>query len=172
MPSEVLAALRPLASSRQLVLPDRNARIDAGLGFQLFGTLSVAGNPATAAFGPRRQPTASENLDIVDVDNTADATMIEIPYAIKGTFSIFWGSNCSISGVEKIFNLCSHIELNTQNLNPILKNTNCFTKTPQMPKYFRTLGSISNIKQFQFFICIIYKLYNSYFILFFVNLPF
>eukprot|EP00928_Gymnodinium_smaydae_P070251 TRINITY_DN54136_c0_g1_i1.p1 TRINITY_DN54136_c0_g1~~TRINITY_DN54136_c0_g1_i1.p1 ORF type:complete len:2263 (+),score=321.22 TRINITY_DN54136_c0_g1_i1:723-6791(+) len=48
VPLEVLAALRPLAGSRQLVLPDRGQRLDASLGFQLFGTLSIARSGATS----------------------------------------------------------------------------------------------------------------------------
>jgi hypothetical protein len=66
VPSEVLAALRPLASSRQLVLPDRNTRIDAGLGFQLFGTLSFAAAAAAGGGEPHK--------DIVDADSDNAAT--------------------------------------------------------------------------------------------------
>ena len=39
---------------------------------------------------------------------------------------------------KNIFNLCSHIELNTQNPNPIVKITIPFTKLPNMQKYCRT----------------------------------
>ena len=74
----------------------------------------------------------------------------------------FWGS-------ENIFNLCSHIELNTQNPNPIFKITISFTKTPQMPKYFRKIGKHSNKsknqknknKEKSISFGIIYKLHNS-----------
>ena len=48
-------------------------------------------------------------------------------------------------GSKNIFNLCSNIELNTPNPNPIFKIAICFTKTPQMQKYFRNLVFFSKI---------------------------
>ena len=54
-----------------------------------------------------------------------------------GSIFRFWGS-------KNIFNLCSHIELNTQNPNPIFKITICFTKTPTTPTYFRFFGFLGN----------------------------
>ena len=66
----------------------------------------------------------------------------EVGGAAEGRFSIF--------GVEKIFNLCSHIESNTQNPNPIFKIAICFTKTPKTPKYFRTFGTFSKNLNFVF----------------------
>ena len=52
------------------------------------------------------------------------------------SFFRFWVS-------KQMFNLCSHIELNTQNPNLIFKITICFTKTPTMFKYFRNFGEKS-----------------------------
>ena len=60
--------------------------------------------------------------------------------------SHFWEivrfSGGRFGGSKNIFNLCYHIELNTQNPNLILKITIPFTKTPKMPKYFRSFGKI------------------------------
>ena len=70
----------------------------------------------------------------------------------------------SIWGVENIFNPCSHIELNTPNPNPVFKITICFTKTQTMPKHFRNIGNI--FRKIKIIICIMYKLYNSYFVIF------
>ena len=54
--------------------------------------------------------------------------------------------------LKKTFNLCSHIESNTQNPNPIFKIRISFTKTPKMPKYFRNFGNISKTRTIHFFI--------------------
>ena len=64
-------------------------------------------------------------------------------------------------GSRNIFNLCSHMELNTQNPNPIFKITICFTKTLNTPKCFRTFGFFSRNFSKNIFFCIMYKLYNS-----------
>ena len=58
-------------------------------------------------------------------------------------------------GSKNIVNLCSHIELNTQNPNPKLKTIISFTETPKMPKYFRKFRKIENrrISQFYFVLC-------------------
>ena len=102
-----------------------------------------------------------------------------LPCGIKGCFidvsvkcSICWGSNFfDFGGSNNIFNLCSNIELNTQNPNPIFKITIRFTETPKTPKYFWIFGPFSRIEKFRILFCIIYKLHNAYFVLFviFVN---
>ena len=72
-------------------------------------------------------------------------------------------------GSKNIFNLCHHIEFNTQNPNPILKITIPFTKTPKKPKHFRKKRKISKIHKIQnfqkpkFLFCILYTFHNSYF---------
>ena len=62
-----------------------------------------------------------------------------------GRFFRFGGSN-------NIFNLCPNIELNTQNPNPILIISICFTKNTKMPKSFRNFGNCSKIENVQSFI--------------------
>ena len=49
-------------------------------------------------------------------------------------------------GSKNIFNLCSHIELNTQNPNPTFKIATCFTKTPKLPKHFRFFVARKSLK--------------------------
>ena len=58
-------------------------------------------------------------------------------FTLLGFLSISGGRFVRFGGSKKIFNLCSHIEFNTQNPNPILKITIPFTKTPKKPKHFR-----------------------------------
>ena len=41
---------------------------------------------------------------------------------------------------KNIFKVCSHIQKNTKNPNPIFKIAIYFTKTPKMPKYFANFG--------------------------------
>ena len=60
-------------------------------------------------------------------------------------FRFFGGSIFRFGGSKQIFNLCSHIELITQNPYPIFKIAICFTKTPNMPKHFQTFGKFSKI---------------------------
>ena len=73
----------------------------------------------------------------------------------------FWGVDLfDFGGSKNIFNLCSHIQLNTQNPNPISKIAICFTNTPNMPKYFRNFGKcskIENVQQNQNIFCFMYK---------------
>ena len=67
----------------------------------------------------------------------------------SGIFFDLLGGGFSIFGSKSIFNLCSYIEFNTQNLNPILKITISFTKTQKMPKYFRNVGTLSKHRKYK-----------------------
>ena len=85
-------------------------------------------------------------------------------FTILGKLSISGVDNVRFGGaknVQNTFNLCSHIELNTQNPNPILTISISFTKTPKTPKHFRFFGIYSEIEIFHFLFCIMYKLNNS-----------
>ena len=76
-----------------------------------------------------------------------------------------WGGG--IWGSKSIFNLCSHIEFNTENPNLILQITICFTRTPNMPKYFLNFAKNRKIvKNKQLYFFSLYKLHNSYFVMF------
>ena len=56
--------------------------------------------------------------------------LLEVLQRRKGNIFNFWGVELfRFWGSKNIFNLCSHIELNTQNPNPIFKIAICFTKT-------------------------------------------
>ena len=86
----------------------------------------------------------------------------------------FWGVDFfDFLGSKNIFNLCSHIEFNTQNPNPILKITISFTKTPKKPKHFRKnekiwkISKIQNFQKLKFLFCILYTFHNSYFLYFY-----
>ena len=80
----------------------------------------------------------------------------------SGKIFVFWKSKISILWVEKcrffLFKVCSHIELNTQNPNPIFKITICFTKTQKMPKYVlfveKKVRIIKKKSKLYFVICI------------------
>ena len=68
------------------------------------------------------------------------------------------GRKNSFFSSKNIFNLCSHIELNTQNPNPILKITICFTKTPKNAKILSKVLKISEKSKkskMYFVLCII-----------------
>ena len=70
-------------------------------------------------------------------------------------------------GPKNIFNLCSHIELNTQNPNPIFKITTCFTETPKMSKCFRIVVKFwKTKKKSKFLYYYMYNLYNPLFVIF------
>ena len=88
----------------------------------------------------------------------------------------FWGSMFfDFGGSKNVFNLCSHIELNTQNPNPTFKITICLTKTPTSQNTFEMLEPFEKIgksRKFKFLFCKMSNLYNSLFVAFviFVNL--
>ena len=91
----------------------------------------------------------------------------------SGKMFDFLGVDFRFGGTKNIFNLCSHIELNTQNPNPILKFTISFTKTPTKPKHFRTFVFLWKIPKTQIFQKLIflfgsmYTFHNSYFTFYF-----
>ena len=92
----------------------------------------------------------------------------------SGIFFDFWGVEFFNFLVSKnIFNLCHHIEFNTQNPNPILKITISFTKTPKKPKHFQKqlyfLDFLENFKNPKFSktqIVILHSLHVPQFIFF------
>ena len=70
---------------------------------------------------------------------------------------------------KNTFNLCSHIELNTQNPNPILKiRIYCTkqTKHATIHQSFKIFRKIRNISKIKLLFCILYKLHNQYFVIF------
>ena len=69
--------------------------------------------------------------------------------------------------VEKIFYLCPHIELNTQNPTPIFKIAIYYTKHTNNAKLHSIVWKLFE-KIYIYIYCILYKLHNSYFV-FFVN---
>ena len=86
-------------------------------------------------------------------------------------FDFFGVETFRFLGSKNIFNPCSHIELNTQNPNPRFKIAICFTKTPKHQNACELLVFFLKSKNSHFLFCIMYKLYNSYFVFFrkFVN---
>ncbi len=79
-------------------------------------------------------------------------------FTLLGFFSILGGRIFRL-GSKNIFNLCHHIEFNTQNPNPTFKTTISFTKTPKKSKHFRFFVKFSKNPK------------NSKLILYYVQVP-
>ena len=88
-------------------------------------------------------------------------------FTLLGIFSIWGGRKNTIFWSENIFNLCCHIELNTQNPKPIFKLRICLQKHQKCQNTFELFEN----RKIEFLFCIMYKLYKLYFVLFgnFVN---
>ena len=87
----------------------------------------------------------------------------------SGNIFIFGKSIFSIFGSKNVFNLCSHIELNTQNPNPIFKITIYYTKqtnnTQILSKSLEDVGKYRKDEKHILFY-IMYKFHNLYFVIF------